>query len=382
MKTTNKFRSGWILLLGFGVILIAVAIFTKTTNLNLAFAAENPYPPPDPTIEGTPTPKNICEKIYANRNTLPAGEKRNITQKQFVECLDSLEEATKTNKTKITLTTVPTVEMKEKRTRRLAGSGIIIYGLTAKVPPSLFWQTNTWYTLADDKFIYVFGGSMRDSSADLSRSAVLIEISDLNGNTIAGGGIFQAPSSIGPLSIVNASGEILTLISDAGNVLYFDVNTETFINDQVDKPAYAERKTDTGIIVDDPNILKTQDSYVFSNYWIGINKNSKVYVFVGRENLPNGKGVLAIINSDTPPLSVEKADIIMIPNSKTSSHNTIRIFDVKNNKVVMVGRWGETFVFDLNTHEFIKEKDAQAFLVDKELEAKEAYYKMQVKKNK
>ncbi len=244
---------------------------------------------------------------------------------------------------------VPTSDFKEMRLRRTAGAGIIIYGVEARIRPTAFSQTNTWYERKGNEFIYVFGGAKRspDGSLDLSEGAVFVDRLSLSREFLSGKETYPTPIKAGPVTIVDANGEQLTLSTQDGHTFIFNVASRKYINPpgfQVDVPA--KRGVGNGFIVEDGRSLFSAQLYEFENQWVSVSTEKRTTVYVGRENVANGRGTVLVFETKGEPTLADTPRKFFTSNQSSS----LRIFDVIGDQLILASVRGECYTFDMGTN--------------------------------
>lgn len=169
MRIINERKLFWQLFLLAGFLILIITIVAQSVRTSLASRESFAYPAPGAIsmVEGEQTGQSVTEAP------------------------------------------LPTSNVEEMRPRRIAGSGIIIFGVVSRISPTVFFQTNTWYERKENEYIYVFAGAKRasDGSQDLSEGAIFIDILNLSREFIPGGGVYPTPIKAGPVTIVDANCE-------------------------------------------------------------------------------------------------------------------------------------------------------------------------------
>jgi hypothetical protein len=240
--------------------------------------------------------------------------------------------------------------------------------------PQIFMQTNTWYEKSGDRFIYVFGGVKRDTSPDMTHSAVAILVSDLAGNWLTEGGIYEAPVQAGELTIVDAKGSLLILTTPDDNLLFFEVASRKYITPDANTIASsAQRKAGNGVIVEKGG-SPFNASYIVSNHWFQDNNGKRVSVFSGRTPGKTGQAVILITTSQGAPTTSDQPEVYTVPGYSASEWNYLRIFTMYQDKVILTGNRGGEYVFDLGEKRFLTPFEAAQLPVDPNLLALDASF--------
>lgn len=354
-----------IFLIGFGLLIVPVLIFVGGSQSSSA-STSNEMPT---------TPLSWCDRERAMEKSRPPLSKPIMSEEQYQQCIAALTAAPKTKVEKPIETPLPTRIYKETRVRRIVGNGILIegpFGGYSFWGPLVFLPTDSWYERRGNKFIYVTAGVKRDPSPDRSHSAVLITVSDLAGNWINEGGIYEAPVQAGELTIVDAKGELLTLVTPKNEFMFFDVGSFTFITPDANTIASAaQRKTGTGIIVEKRGSPYT--SYIVTNQWFLEKDGTRTTVFAGRTYGNSGEAVLLVTTSQGDP-SLSEAKVYVVPGQQTSEWFYMRIFAVEQDKVFLVGNMGGKAVFDLSARRFLSPYEAAHLPDDPDLLTLEASF--------
>jgi hypothetical protein len=246
--------------------------------------------------------------------------------------------------------------------RRMAGAGVIIWNFPLNASPLEFWQTNAWYEKKQDKYIYVFAGSERDGgvSADLTHGAVHVMVTNQFPNNLPGGGTYEAPINNGPITIVDANGEILTLVSDDGSILYFDVASRQFtVPDSPDSSKVFSRQSNNGTIIEKGTSPFSGQSYTFYNQWYKEIKSERITVYAGLDN-NNHNGILLVVTSNGAPQIGNTTNIYSVPNQFIY----FRIFDVNGDLITFVNNELRQFVFDVSARRFLSDSEIDNLPVD------------------
>jgi hypothetical protein len=240
--------------------------------------------------------------------------------------------------------------------------------------PRSFVHTNTWYEKSGDRFIYVKGGVKIDPSPDRTHSAVDVTVSDLAGNWLAEGGIYEAPVRAGELTILDAQGELLVLSTPDGQLLFFDVPSRKYLTPDANTiTSSEERIAGDGVIIEKTG-SPYGDSYIVSNHWIRKNDGKYVSVFAGRKTGVGGQAVILVTTSQGEPTVTDKPEVCTIPGYSDFPTDYPRIFDVHEDKVFLVGKRGAEFVFDLSEKRFLSLAEIAHLPIDANLLALEESY--------
>jgi hypothetical protein len=359
-----------LILLGLGLLILLAAIAIRGSRSNQVIAA-NGYPAPNELLTATLSP---CDQEKALNDSRPPNSKPIMSEEDYQQCVAALTAAPKTKVLKPTETPLPTRSYKENRLRRIAGNGILIEGLLGMYNPHSFVQTNAWYEKSGDRFIYVFGGVKKDPSPDRSHSAVTVIESDLAGNWLAEGGTYEAPVQAGELTIVDAKGEILTLTTPDGDILFFNVASRKFITPDPSMIASSDhRKAGNGVMVEKRD-SPFSASYIVYNHWFQDNNGKRLTIFSGRTPGGAGQAVVLITSSQGDPTASDQPEVYTVPGYIASEWEYLRIFAVNQDIVILAGKRGGEYVFDLSSKRFLSPAEVAQLTVDPDLLALEASF--------
>lgn len=354
----------WILLVGLVIVLLLTVLVPKGIQLGQASNLNSD------SGNTSPNQETLCEQRYQFATDLPE-EKRKPFEEEYDACIAALTITPDSNLSKAISTSESKAPIKEDRPRRVAGAGLIIYGIQAVVSPEVFLQTNTWYEYKNERYLYVFGGSERipAGSPDSSQGAILIDILDQYRRHTTEGGIYETPTKNGPVTIVDAQGEQLTLVAQDGTIFFFNVASRTFVNPSGLNPQKNfERLAGKGTLIENGGSPFSGGKYVFVNRWEKETNGRRTTVYVGEEKGSQGQGILLIANSIGEPKAQDPTEVMTFPVTSP----TLRIFDVKENLITMVGRWGETYVYDLASRRFLSKAEINLLPTDPAVTAFEA----------
>src|SRR5439155_8233370 len=115
--------------------------------------------------------------------------------------------------------------------RRPAGDGVILDGPMRAIPGTRFWYVNRWSRdRGNGQQLMVYAGF--DSSDPAQGVIVVIDPADSNGNAIPGVSqveFFPTPRKDGPVRVVDATGQRLTVSAYGTGTFVFDVPTRTYV---------------------------------------------------------------------------------------------------------------------------------------------------------
>jgi len=257
------------------------------------------------------------------------------------------------------LTTSPTpgpTEPPQVYLQRTAGAGRLIIpiwatcGYRLKCMPEDFWVEKT-----KDKFIMVYAGSYIHPNGSTEAEIYIEWSSPSDQKPLPGGGVFPAPVPAQDVTILDAIGEQLTLRTDDGTVLVFDVPSQRYISvPQI--TARLQHPMEGGIVVENSDAPFTLPGFRVVNRWSGKNAQGRIAVFVGgsNKNFKFGKGMLVVVTSKGEPTAANTPQVYDLPERV---YGALRLFDVKGNLVALTDQGGGEFFFDLAAHQFFSEFD-------------------------
>lgn len=334
-----------------GILILVITVASQGVRSGTASEKDTAYPAPGASsfMLGVQSETSACDKLYAQSQNLPPGKEKLMNEQEYQSCLSALALTNGNKRDKPTDIPLPTSDVKEMRPRRAAGSGVIIFGVPSRISPTVFFQTNTWYEKKVDTYIYVFAGANRASGnpEDLSEGAIFVDVLSANREIIPGGGVYPTPVKAGPVTIVDANGEQLTLSTQDGHVFFFNLASRKYINPPgLQNNIPAKRGIGNGFIVEDGRSPFSVQFYKFENQWFKDNNGKRITVFIGKENGANGRGAVMVVESLGEPTSSDNAQVFFT----TSQSSALRVFDIKNNQLILVNVRGEAYTFDLDTY--------------------------------
>lgn len=347
-STRNSF---WQVLILLGILILILMILSQGIKPGTAYDQNLAYPGPETNllIIGIQHENSACDMLYAQSQNLPPEKDKLMNEQDYKNCLNALSLTTDKKQDKPTDVPLPASDVMEMRPRRTAGAGIIIFGVVSRISPTTFYQTNTWYEKKGDSYIYVFAGANRasDGSGDLSDGTIFIDILNNKRDFIPGGGVYPTPIKAGPVTIVDANGEKITLSTQDGHVFYFDVDSRKYINPQgIPNNVSVKREIGIGCIVEDGRSPFIEQSFVFENQWYNKINGKRITVFAGKENDPNGRGVVMVVESIEEPTLNDNKQFFFTE----SQSSALRVFEIRENLLILVGVKGETFTFDIDSY--------------------------------
>jgi hypothetical protein len=112
-----------------------------------------------------------------------------------------------------------------------AGAGFILTGAQLGMSSGDFKDTNMWLELLPDRTIRVFAGG-DGYIGDPTQGLLVISVKTPAPHRVLIGSIetYRTPTEAGPVTVIDAVGERLTLQADDGTTFYFDVATRQWVN--------------------------------------------------------------------------------------------------------------------------------------------------------
>jgi hypothetical protein len=227
------------------------------------------------------------------------------------------------------------------------------------------YPVNFWMEKTQEKFIVVYaGGRLPDPAAHITEGLIYVEWWSLTKHgKLPGGGIFPVPIPAQYVMIVDAIGEQLTLRTDDGTLLVFDVPSQQYIS--VPQPQLTTRSqhpVNGGLVVENRDLPFSLPGFRAVNRWSGPHAQGRITLFAGVDSGMNkafgiGMGKLAIVTSKGEPTAVDLPQVYSPPERV---HRGLWIFDMKGNWVMLLDQVGNTFFFDLTTRQFFSRLDERA----------------------
>lgn len=221
---------------------------------------------------------------------------------------------------------------------------------------------NAWVEKVKDKFVFVYAGRQFNDVTNSLEALVIVDWWSLDGSKLLeGGGVFPAPIPARAVMIVDAIGEQLTLRTDDGKLLVFDVPSQQYISvPQSQLIARSQRQVEGGTILENGDVPLTLPEFRVTNRWSGKNPQGRITVFAGGSNndFGPGKGMLAIVISKGEPTAADTPQIYSLPDTYTYDTGVLWVFDVKGNLITLASWEGNEFFFDLAKRQFVREGDA------------------------
>lgn len=218
---------------------------------------------------------------------------------------------------------------------------------------------NLWLEKVKDKFIVVTAAS-RSYSDGSSEAILIVEWQSLDDQKqIAGGGVFPVPVPAWGVMIVDANGEQLTLRTNNGELLIFDVPSRQYIFlPPPQLSARAQHQVEGGTLTEKSDVSFSLPEFNAFNRWSGKNAKGRLTIFAGGSNkdFGLGKGRLAIVTSGGEPTAADVPQVYTPPDP--NARGALWIFDVKGNLISLVDWDGHEIFFDLAKRQFVSVREA------------------------
>ena len=327
------------LLLLVGFTFLVGTIVRTGVRLGSAAAVSQEYIPSEiPGNSSVPT-KTICDQLILPKLTQLPPDKAQSFVWEYQGCLDALKntpdpilELTK----KAPPSPVPTTEYRDERYRRIAGDGVLAYGMW--VLPGFKTATGEWFEIKAGNKIRVIAGTSaysEDSDGSFNQGMLAVIVIDKNANLIPSqGGGYPTPDRKGEIYIIDAQGERLTLVTNDGTFYIFDVasRTYTILNKQSSQDP-PKRSAFQGTIIENGSSPLAGENYTITNQWFKEDNGHRVTVLAGKKKGTSGDEVLVVASSIGEPTIRSKTDAYPLP----SQGGPYRIFDVRNNQIAVMG---------------------------------------------
>jgi hypothetical protein len=220
---------------------------------------------------------------------------------------------------------------------------------TGQAPlPGIYQIYNQWQTESDGNHIQVYAGSLK---SDAEQGLVVVHVTphDLKSSTTD---VYLTSSKAGPLRIVNAEGQRLTLLSRKGNVSSFDVAARTFSDSQA-LPAWPSGIFQLHEAPFPAGLPFPGNAFDIVSVWQGVIDGNFVRIFAGSSQADPDQGV-AITQTVPLNLWVEGSasggpESIRLTPEKTGA---LRLEAVNGGAVSLVSTTGRAFVLDLAQRNF------------------------------
>jgi hypothetical protein len=165
--------------------------------------------------------------------------------------------------------------------------------------------------------------------------------------------------------IVDADGEQLTLRTDDGTSLVFDVPSQQYVS-VASITALTQRPAGGGMVVDNSDVPFTLPGFSAVNNWSGDNGGGQITVYAGanggsKKELEVGQGMLAIVDSQGQSIATNAPEVYYPP---SKAYGAWQILDEKGDFIDLVDWAGDEFIFDLAARQFVERWETKASFLD------------------
>ena len=342
----------------FMVLLVVAVLLTGIIAkfFRTAAAADVAYPNlvyPNPGITATqglrPDILANCDIVFADRNSLPPGEKQAMEEARYQICIHSLPPS------RVTPDIIPTVgpSVLANVTRRTAGLGTIIEDGQAPLPSMSYLGVNGWYRQTSNETLMVFAGAkIRDDfqgHRDTLQGVLEILALTPDGKFLPSErGEYVTPIALGPVRIVDAQGEQLTLVAPDGTGFFFNVASRKFIFPG--PPAPVVRLSGSGKVIETGTTRLTVSARPFENQWTETKGDSQVTVLAGADQAGGAQGmVTVVVTSKNNPNQIIEELVYPAP----YHFGSFRIVDASGERLTLATHGGDIFVFDVSLRRYV-----------------------------
>ena len=352
LRMVGRFLTGLVALSFVGFLLfLAIQSFPKSTANN------STYPGPVEIII-TPSvisPEALCEKWFSYRKQLTE-DKRAIVEEDYKNCVNARTTPSPAGVSK-SKPSMPSDGLYTTASYiRSAGSGKIIE--TSFTPlNSIYRIKNQWHEDINGLHITVYAGGRQSDSAggdallsDLSWPGILVlTVTDGNGNYLAEkSGEYWTPRNAGPVRVVSANGDKLTLVAVDGTSFIFDVVNRQFLSTVMNN--LISRSAGAGMLVESGNTPFSISDYDFVNYWYYDKKGlGRITIMAGNQHTDPKSGVLVFIVSSTDKSKIVQGFVY----PTLLSDGALRIVNVEGEKLNLVSDNDLIYEFDAALQRFV-----------------------------
>jgi hypothetical protein len=348
-KFSRVFLSIGLVVFGVLVTGMIAKVFSTTAAADVAYP-NAAYPNPLITIDEE-LPSDIianCDLVFAQRKTLPIGEKRSAEEARYQACINALPPF------KVTPGVVPPTSplILGNIHRRVAGDGIIIENGLAPLPSSLYIILNSWYCETPNEIITVYAGvkktaDIQGNTNSLKGILVIIAMTSSGQSIPEKYGEYFTPAALGPIQIVDAHGQQLTLVASNGTGFFFNVASRKYIFPGPSSPV--EVKVGSGKIIETGNSSFSIAPHAFINQWVGEVHGSRVTVLAGTDQKGSHNGLVVVVKISGVSNQVVEEQAYVAP----VQYGSLRIVQANGDQLTLVTAGGEEFVFDISTGQFV-----------------------------
>ena len=341
-----------------GLSLFTILIFLAVNSFPSTQPEEEPYP--GPNAISTLSPETLCDQFFSFRKGL-SDTQRQMIELDYQNCVT----ARKTPKSQNLIKPLPSYSPQPVYTspflQRTAGPGNIIETNFSPLH-SNYKIINQWVAdINGIHFVIYAGGRLNDTANgtdslyDLSwAGVVVIDASDSSGKYILDrSGVFWTPQNLGPVRIVDADSDTLTLVPIIGETFIFNFDDRVFLSNAPTSPVTFN--LGNGVLTESGSSPYQFENYEFINQWkINSHDDYNMILLAGRERENPYIGVLELLKIS----SADNANII-----KTNSYFTnlddgaLRIVEIENDDIILVSESGLIYKFNIISQQFISLPD-------------------------
>jgi hypothetical protein len=338
-------------------IMLIIGLFIFLSIISFPASQDNTASYPGPVgIVATPTlisPESLCDQWFSYRKGLSV-EKRAIAEEEYKNCVNARETPSPVGITKAIPSAPPGGINKISLVSRPAGKGTILETSFSPLN-SIYRIINQWRGDIDGMQIVVYAGGRRSDaeSGDVNERSwpgiVVLVVKDSNGNYIDDkGGEFWTPQNVGPVRIVDAISNQLTLVAQNGTSFLFDVTTRQFITEKL--TSLISRPMGAGMLVESGYAPYSLADFDFVNYWYFDNKDSSRVVVMAGGEVENPKSGTLIIAVSSPS---NKSELIKAMAFHTNmSDGNLRIVNADGEKLTLISADDLVYEFDVSSMQF------------------------------
>lgn len=323
-------------------------------------------------------PLNPCEEIYGTRMTQAANGKAQSIIEDYQGCMKALRSISTLQVPNphvkiLTVNPTTTIIISNDLYKRLAGGGILTYGVYNS-PPSLKIATSVWDKNTLTRQIRVYAGYTYTNDKATPSGAVVIMTFDQKNHILPDGGTYVLPNQSGRLTIIDAKGDILYLIGEDGTLYTFDLNTRQF-GDPPEKKVHQLYKhaAKEGVILESDVSPFPKELYTIKNSWSNDQDGRRISVYVGVEKGANNKNILLITQSAGELTGQDSVETFQIPSDNEAQ---FRIVEAIDQRIILVNQWGNPQIFNLKSRRFISSTEIKQSTPDPALSTYEEIYQI------
>ena len=336
-----------------GLSLVIVLFFLAIKSFPSTQPEDGPYPGPNAT--STLLPETLCDQFFSFRKGL-SDTQRQMIEMDYQNCINARKTPNPQNLTKPVPSYSPQAVYISPFLRRSAGPGNIIETNFSPLH-SNYKIINQW--MADINgihFVIYAGGRLNDNANgieslyDLSwAGVVVIDVSDSSGNYLLDrSGVFWTPQNLGPVRIVDADSDTLTLVAITGETFLFNFEDRGFLSSAPTSPVTFNMGN--GVLIESGYSPYQFESYEFVNQWrINATNDDSFILLAGREREKPNIGVLELLKIS----SADNSNTIGADSYFTNlDDGALRIVEIENDNIILVSESGLIYKFNLISQQF------------------------------